>query len=114
MSLRINRVSEQILHEISGILRRNFREDAEKITIVGAIVTPDLRFARVRFSVFGGETEERKALRFFSKQRLTIKKMLCDQLRMRSAVDLSFQLTHAMEEGSRVIELLDSMKDEKI
>lgn len=109
MSLRINRVSEQILHELNAILRKDYREESTFITLVGAIVSADLKFARVKFSVIG---DSASASKFMSSHRHFLKQKLAKRLGLKSVVELRFELTHAMESGNHLIDLLEEIKNE--
>ena len=112
MSLRTNRVSEQILHELSNILRKEYKEDAVLITIVGVIVSDDLQFARVNFSVIGNESTQKKCKKFMIYHKNILKHKLSEKLQLKYTIDLSFELTNAIESGNKVIQLLEEIEND--
>ena len=114
MSLRTNRVSEQILHELSNILRKDYKEEATLITIVGVVVSDDLQFARVRFSVIGDENVQKKCKKFMSSHKNILKYKLAEKLKMKYTIDLTFEITNAIESGNKVIQLLEEIEHETL
>jgi ribosome-binding factor A len=113
MSLRLNRINEAIEHEISRILRNNFREEAAHITIVGALVSSDLKITYVKFSVIGDDKAYREAVRFFSKHKNFIKQKLSDRMQMRHTPELRFERTDAIANGNHLIDVLNTISEEE-
>jgi ribosome-binding factor A len=111
MSLHLNRINEAIEHEVNRILRVYFREETVQVTIVGALLSPDLKEAYVRFSVIGGDDVRRRALRFFSKHKNFIKQKLCDSIQMRHTPALKFEWTDAIAKGNHLIDILNTITE---
>jgi ribosome-binding factor A len=109
MSLHLNRINEAIEHEVNRILRTYFREETVPITIVGALLSPDLKVASIKFSVIGDRDICRRTLRFFSKYKNFIKKKLCQKVQMRHVPELKFELTNAIAKGNHLINILDTI-----
>ncbi|MDR1435192.1 MAG: 30S ribosome-binding factor RbfA [Puniceicoccales bacterium] len=111
MSLRLNRVNEAIEHEVNRILRIYFREETVPVTIVGALLSPDLKEASIKFSVIGNGDICRRMLKFFSKYKNFIKQKLCQKVQMRYTPQLKFELTDAIAEGNRLIDILNAIPE---
>jgi ribosome-binding factor A len=111
MSLRLNRLNEAIEHEVSRVLRTYFREDAVFITIVGVLISPDLKLAQVKFSVIGDDKACRCSIRFFSKHKHFIRQKLCNRLRIRSIPDLKFEITDAIARGNHLVDILSTLTE---
>jgi len=76
------------------------------VTVTGVKVTPDLRKARVFYSVFGDDKAKagtRAALRHASRHLRTV---VGHQVRLKFTPELIFEEDHAIEEASRIDELL--------
>ncbi|MDR3317342.1 MAG: ribosome-binding factor A [Puniceicoccales bacterium] len=110
MSLRLNRINEAIEHEISRILRTYFRDETIYITIVGALASPDLKSACIKFSVIGDDAMMRKATRFFSKHKNFIKQKLSNTMQIRYTPELKFELTDAIAQGNHLIDVLNALE----
>lgn len=111
MNVRIHRLSEAIGNEISQILRTDFQEEAANITVVGALIAPDLTFAEVKFSVLGDKRAIRLAEKFLQGKRTLIKGKLGKKLALRNTPDLKFSVTDAIERGNHLIEVLEEIKE---
>jgi ribosome-binding factor A len=111
MSLHLNRINEAIEHEVNRILRTYFREETVPVTVVGALVSSDLREASIKFSVIGDGDTCRRTLRFFSKYKNFIRQKLCQKIRMRHAPELKFELTNAIAKGNHLINILNIISE---
>ena len=114
MSLRLNRLNEAIEHEVSAVLRTYFREESTILTVVGALISLDLRSAIVKYSVLGSEKEATQAKRFFSKRRNFIKQQIAKKLQLRNTPDLRFEYTDAIEKGNHLIDVLETIDKEEV
>ncbi|UPA28227.1 MAG: ribosome-binding factor A [Verrucomicrobiota bacterium] len=112
MSVRLERMNEAIAHEVSAVLRKNFREEAAMVTIVGALVAPDLKSAIVKYSVLGDPVAKHQLAKFFSKHGLLIKKEIAHRLQLRNVPELKFSVTDAIAKGNHLIEVLDTIAPE--
>ena len=64
MSQRQIRVGELIKRELSQLLHRYWKSESVTITLTGVDISPDLKQARVFYSVFGGREVAAKAGKF--------------------------------------------------
>lgn len=110
MNIRIHRLSEAIGNEISQILRTDFQEEAANITVVGALIAPDLSFAEVKFSVLGDKKVIHVAEKFLQGKRTLIKGKLGKKLALRNTPDLKFSITDAIERGNHLIAILEGLE----
>ncbi|MDR2200955.1 MAG: ribosome-binding factor A [Puniceicoccales bacterium] len=110
MSLHLNRVNKAIEHAIGHLLRTRFREESVPITIIDAMMTPDLKCAHIKFSVIGDEKVRRDALRFFSKHGHMIKRELGEQIPLRRIPELKFEISDAIAQGNHLVDLLNEIE----
>jgi ribosome-binding factor A len=108
------RINEEIAKELGAILRtvKDPRISGGFLSIVGVDTTPDLKFCKVRFSLFGGDAKEAaKGLKSASGY---IRHELASRLNLRLTPELTFIPDTSIEHGAHISALIDSLhKDEK-
>ncbi len=111
MSKRITRVNELLQREVSEQLHQRYRGDATPITISSVDTSPDLRSAKVYYSVIGDEETICKAEALFRR----IGKDLQHQVRRRVILkyfpNFEFCYDPSMERGAHILDLLDQLED---
>ncbi len=113
MSQRGVRVNELIKREISDILHTRFRGEAVYITIIDVAVAPDLRNARVYFSVLGDEARIRESQLWLDKKRDEIRFQLGKRVVLKYLPHLRFLHDDAIERGMGLIDLMDRVEEEE-
>ena len=112
------RINEEISRELTDILRtvKDPRISGAFLSIVGVDTTPDLKYCKVRFSVYGGDAKEvGKGLRSASGY---IRRELAARLNLRLTPELTFLADSSLEHGAHISALIESLhiestKDEK-
>lgn len=112
MGQRGVRVNELIKREISDILHTRFQSETVYITIIDVEVTPDLRSARVFFSVLGGEDRIRESQVWLDGKCDEIRRHLGKRVVLKYLPRLAFHHDRAIERGMNLIDLLDEVEDE--
>ena len=108
------RINEEISRELTDILRtvRDPRVSASFLSIVGVETTPDLKYCKVRFSVYGGDAKEvGKGLRSAAGY---IRRELAARLNLRLTPELTFLADNSLEHGAHISALIDSLHKESI
>ncbi|MBU0517078.1 MAG: 30S ribosome-binding factor RbfA [Proteobacteria bacterium] len=107
MSLRTQRVGDLIREEVSWILGRRVKDPRIKMaTITGVDVSPDLRNAKVFFSVLGDEVQWTSTQEGLAAAKPFIRRELSDRLRIRRVPDLVFVADRSLERAERIDRLL--------
>ncbi|MFC1993837.1 30S ribosome-binding factor RbfA [Chloroflexota bacterium] len=108
MTRRRERVNELIRKEVSELLRREVKDPRLKgfITITEVSVSPDLRHAKVFFSVMGTEEEWRQTLDGLVAASGFMRRQLGDRLSLRYTPELAFERDQSIERGSHLLELM--------
>ncbi|RPJ59021.1 MAG: 30S ribosome-binding factor RbfA [Dehalococcoidia bacterium] len=110
---RQRRVAELIHEELSELLQRQTRDPRLGfVTITGVDVTPDLREARVYFTILGDEAEVKETLAGLTSASGYFRRQLGHTLSLRYAPELTFKLDTSLEYGLHIDHLLDSIKNE--
>ena len=114
MSIRTERVASLIKEEIGAILTREYNDPTLGfMTVTDVRVTPDLRLARVFFSVLGPEKVREKTMRFLEAERSHIRGLVGSRLRLRFVPDLEFRLDTTLDRVDRINALLKEIHKEK-
>lgn len=115
MPRRIDRVNELLRSEISQILAREIKDPrvGGVISITEVIASSDLRSARVYVSVMGREQQRQEALDGIRSAASFLRRELRNRVNLRHTPHLTFQLDDSIEEGDRVLRLMDELPPEQ-
>lgn len=113
MSLRQERVQEQLVHELSEIIRKELRDPRIGfLTITGAEVSRDFRHAKVFFSVLGDEQARKDTLRGLQSATGLLRSEFAKRVNLRVAPELTFEYDDGISRGQRIFQLLDEVQDD--
>jgi ribosome-binding factor A len=111
---RADRVSGLIQKVLAEVLRKQINDPRlAMITVTGVKVSPDIKFARVYFTV-GSPDPQRitEAKRGFDQARGFIKRLLAPELGLRYMPDLRFHYDESFDRSARIEALLKSIEDD--
>lgn len=107
MTRRTNRVADAIQEEVAQLLLREIKDPRiGMITLTGVRVSPDLRHARVLFSVLGDAKRRDEAFAGLRSAAGFIRSQLARRLKLRVAPEIAFEADTSLEEAERVSRLL--------
>ena len=112
MPKRKLRVDELIRREISLILHTDYRSEAIFTTVTQVDVAPDLRHARVFYSVLGGEEREKEAESLFRTRASEIRRKVGRKVILKYLPFFDFIRDNSLERGFDLIEKLDDLETE--
>jgi len=112
MSKRLARVNELLHREISEQLRRNYRDAAVAVTISGVETTPDLRQARVFYSLLGDQMSETEADALFDRIGVDLQQRVSKRVVIKYFPKFEFIYDPSLERGASILNLLDELDDE--
>ena len=107
---RLGRINDEMQKELSTILRdiKDPRVSSAFISITAVETTPDLKFAKVFYSVLSGDKKEiAKGLRSSAGY---IRRQLAQTLNLRMTPELSFYEDHSIEHGAHISKLLEGIE----
>ena len=107
---RRGRINDEVQKELAVIVRdiKDPRVSECMICITGAEVTPDLKFAKVYYSVLGGDKKEAgKGLKAASGY---IRRRIAQSLNLRITPEFSFYLDESAERGAHIGSILNSIE----
>ncbi len=110
---RQKRVGDLIQEEISDMLQKKLEDPRlQQVTITGVEVSPDLRYARVWYSVLGEAKEIADAGAALLKASGLLRRELSSRISLRYMPELVFKFDDTWQRGARVDELLDQIAAE--
>ena len=108
MTRRTDRINSQLREEISDLLRRSMKDPriGGLVSITEVDVSPDLRQAKVYVSVLGTEEEKLATFEALNAAARFLQRELRRRLKMRRTPELTFMQDESLEEGARMLSLL--------
>ena len=115
MSRRTERVSGVLREEISRLLIEDLQDPriGRLVTISRVEPTPDLQHAQVRVTVLGDATKATDALAALDAASGYLRRKLGQRLKMKKTPELKFSLDESIQEGDRVLDLLNSLQSQE-
>jgi len=107
------RVASLLREEVSLILQNRVKDPGMGlVTVTDVTITPDLKSARIHYSVLGGE-EDRLAVRdALRRSKGFIRKELGRALQLRCSPEVAFLYDNTYEKGERIDRLLKEIRTE--
>ena len=114
MSLRSNRVGEQMKKELSEIISRKIKDPRVGfVTVTDVAVTGDLQQATVYITSLGNERERAETLKALEKASGFMRSEIGSRIRLRRTPELLFEYDSAIEYGNKIDALLRGLHEEK-
>ena len=112
-TIRQEQVQNLLVQEISLMLRRELKDPRLGfITVTGAEVTRDLRYAKVYVSILGSDEEKKASMAALKSASGKIRGEFGRRARLRIAPEIAFLQDEGIARGSRIFELLHQIEDE--
>ncbi len=113
MSRRTEQVAEAIKNEVSLIIQRELKDPRLGfVTITRVEASPDLRHAKIFFSVLGEDSAKKDTLQVLKHASSFLRRELSSRLTIRYVPDLHFEFDAAMEHGEKIQRLLHQLEEE--
>ena len=112
MSSRQDKVAEAIRQEASVIIHDKLKDPRLGfVTITSVQVTPDLRYAKISFSVLGNEEAYKKTKDALDSAVGYVRKLVAQRLNLRFAPEIAFYEDRSTEYSVRIEEVLNEIKE---
>ncbi|MFD0049353.1 30S ribosome-binding factor RbfA [Actinomycetes bacterium NPDC127524] len=113
MSLRSNRVGEQMKKELSEIIGRKIKDPRIGfVTVTDVSVTGDLQQATVYISVLGDAEQRENTLKGLAKAKGFIRSEIGQRIRLRKTPEISFEFDESIDYGNRIETLIHQIHSE--
>lgn len=116
MSVRTERVSSLILHELGMYLTKELHGNSEVgfVTVTEVRMTPDLRVARIYVSILGSEQQRTAALKYLELHKAQLRSFVGSAVRLRMTPELHFYHDTSLDNVQHIEELIKQIhKDDK-
>lgn len=104
---RKERINDSVMQEVSMILREVKDPRVGMITVTGASVSGDLKYAKIYFSAFDGDVKE--TLKGLKSASGFIRSQLAQRLNLRATPELTFVHDDSVSHGAHIASLLSSL-----
>jgi ribosome-binding factor A len=109
---RADRVGDLLIELIAELLRKDIRDPRIRaVTLTGAVVSKDLRHARIYFNVLGAKENQAEVSAGLKSAAGFIRSRVARQLNLRFVPTLEFYYDDSEEEAQRIEELLKQIKE---
>jgi ribosome-binding factor A len=115
-SRRIERINHLLRQEIADLLTREVKDAAlhdAMISITDVETSPDLRNAKVYFSVYGDEQTVEAARQHLKRASGFLHHNLKERLDLRHTPHLDFVLDQSLARGDRIMRLMRTIEEER-
>lgn len=113
MGIRADKVQRQLKKEISRILQEELKDPRIGfVTVTRIELTGDLRYAKVYFSIFGDEENQKAGEEGIQRATGYIRKLIGERLPLRYVPELSFRLDRSAEYSINLEKTFERLKNE--
>ena len=109
MSLRNERVRKELMRDISDIFRKEVRGLEGVVSIVDVEVSHDNSYAKVFYSVLGSSEQIEKDKAIIEKNTGRVRFEIGKRIRLRVTPEIKFVYSDGLEQGSRVLDLIEKI-----
>jgi ribosome-binding factor A len=114
MSRRTEQVAAAIKEEVSKLIQRELRDPRLGfVTVTRVDPSPDLKYAKIFFSVMGDDTVKAESLKVLRHASGFLRHELSHILTLRYTPQLTFEFDVAMEHGDKIQRLLMQLEQEE-
>lgn len=107
---RTERVADNLLHEVAQILQKDVKDPRIGfVTLTGVKVSPDLRVAKIYYTVLGEAVNRKASAEGLASARSFIRREIGQRLRLRVVPDVRFLYDESMEQTLHVQEMLEDL-----
>ena len=112
MSVKIDRLNNMFVEEISKILHQEIKDrDINFVTVTEARISNDLSFAKVYITTMDNDRE--KVLKALNKASSYIRTILCDRVKIRKMPEIHFVYDESIEYGKKIEDIIERINNEK-
>jgi len=111
---RTQRAGEQVVRTLMRILLEDVQDPRVKgVTFLSCDMSPDLKNAKVYFSLIGDEQKIHNAHRALKHMTGYLQRLVAAELQIRYTPALTFIYDSSLDHGAKILSLLAELKDKK-
>jgi len=114
MGVRPERVANAIRREVSSIIQKDLKDPRIGFTTITKVeITPDLRSAKIYYSVLGDEKVKKSTEVALGSARGFIQGLVGNRLKLRFTPEITFKVDKSLEYHEKIDKILDKIRREK-
>ena len=113
-TLRNERVRKELMRDVSDIIRKEIRGLEGVVSVVDVEVSHDNSFAKIIYSVLGSPEQVEKDKDIIEKNTGRVRYEIGKRIRLRVTPEIKFIYSDGLEQGSRVLDLIDKISKGEI
>jgi ribosome-binding factor A len=113
-TLRNERVRKELMRDVSDIIRKEIRGLEGVVSVVDVEVSHDNSFAKIIYSVLGSPEQVEKDKEIIEKNTGRVRYEIGKRIRLRVTPEIKFVYSDGLEQGSRVLDLIDKISKGEI
>lgn len=115
MSRRTERVSELLRETLGQLFTEGLKDPriGSVVTVQHVEMSSDLQYATIRVTVLGDEARRREALAGLTAATPFLRRQVGQVLKLKHTPELRFVFDESIEEGDRILGLLDALKQQE-
>jgi ribosome-binding factor A len=111
---RSTQVAEALKREASDIIANHLKDPRLGfITVTGADMADDLRYAKIFISILGDDQARKKTLEGLESAKGFVRRELGHRLRLKFTPEIDFRIDESVATGDRIDRLLHQIAEEK-
>ncbi|MFZ5472070.1 MAG: 30S ribosome-binding factor RbfA [Myxococcota bacterium] len=112
---RTERVGQEILAAIADLLARGMLRDPRigYITLTGVKMSPDLRVAKVYYSLIGSEEKRKETQEGLDAAKGFVRREVTSKVKLRVSPEIYFAYDGSLSEGDKIDRLLREVKEKE-
>ncbi|MCL2223380.1 MAG: 30S ribosome-binding factor RbfA [Defluviitaleaceae bacterium] len=111
MKTRMIRINDEIARVTADVIRSELSDPriGAVVSVIGAETTQDLKYCKIRVSIFGGEEEQKETMAGLGRAAGFIRKRVASVINLRQTPEISFVYDDSIEHGMRMRKLIDEV-----
>lgn len=112
---RVMRISGEVKKEVSDIILNELKDPriSGMISVTKAIVTKDMRYAKIYVSILSNEEEKKGILQGLKNASGFIRKELGQRIKLRYTPEILFEIDNSIEYGFQISNILKQISPKK-
>lgn len=109
---RRDRINDEVQKEVAVIIRevKDPRVSSAMICVTGAEATPDLKYAKIYYSILGSDADKKKEVSKGLKAAAGyVRRRVAQSLNLRVTPEFSFVLDESVERGAHIASILNTL-----
>jgi len=111
-SVRLLRIEDELVREVTAIIRRLRDPRIGMVTVTGAAITGDLRQAKIFVSVLGNDSEKKSTFIALERAESFVRREVGRAIRLKVVPEIKFHCDSSAEEGEHIDSLLKGLHDD--